>query len=411
MDREVREYISTCEACLIAKDIKVRTPMGTIEASRPLEVLAIDFTVLEKSNNGLENILVMTDVFSKWTLAVATRDQTANTVARVLIKEWFYRYGAPCRIHSDQGRDFESRLVKRLCELYGTVKSRCTAYHPQSNGQCERYNSTLHDLLRTLPEQSKKRWPEHLADVVFAYNSTPHASTGYSPFYVLFGRDPKLPADVLLGIDHTGPAVADMPEFIALHQQRLQDAYRLVKYRTEQAQERRKLYCDKHAKEAPLHLGQRVYYRKRGWKSRHKIQNAYHSEVYKVIGIMDGRDVYQIEHTDGFGDSKWVNRCELKVCPIVADRPNHGRGRQHAPEPIPQRTRDEYVESQSSDDLLFVPGRRTIAEQVDDHSVSEPETSSSSESEDITVRRSTRRGAGTHPNIHHEPRPVHSHRS
>lgn len=93
--------------------------MGHLLASSPNQILAIDFTLIEPSQNGMENVLVLTDVFSKYTQAVPTRDQRASTVAKVLANEWFYKFGIPSRIHSDQGRNFESTLIQQLCELYG----------------------------------------------------------------------------------------------------------------------------------------------------------------------------------------------------------------------------------------------------------------------------------------------------
>ena len=133
-------------------------------------------------------MLVLTDIFSKFVITVTTRDQTARTVAKVLIHEFFNRYGIPKRIHSDRGRSFENHIIEELCQLYGVIKSRTTPYHPQGNAQCERYNRTLHDLLRTLDEDHKQRWPEHLQSLTFMYNCTPHATTGFSP-YQLFLAD------------------------------------------------------------------------------------------------------------------------------------------------------------------------------------------------------------------------------
>ena len=144
-----------------------------------MEVVALDYTVLDKASNGLENALVITDIFSKWVVVVATKDQKASTVARVLVREWFSRFGPPLRIHSDRGRDFESKVVRSLCKMYGTSKSRTCSYRPQGNGQCERYNRTLHDLLRSLPSDKKKKWPMYLQEITYAYNTTPHRSTGY----------------------------------------------------------------------------------------------------------------------------------------------------------------------------------------------------------------------------------------
>ena len=177
---------------------KDTSKMGHLLATRPLETIAIDFTILEPASDGKENVLVITDVFTKFTQAIPTRDQRATTVADVLQREWFVRYGVPRRIHSDQGRNFESALIHELCELYNITKSHTTAYDPQGNAQCERFNSTMHGLLRSLSPEQKRQWPELLPELVQAYNSTPHASTGFSPHFLLFGEEPQLPVDALL---------------------------------------------------------------------------------------------------------------------------------------------------------------------------------------------------------------------
>ncbi len=136
MSSEITRWCQHCERCQHAKGLPSAHSsfMGHLLASRPNEVLAIDFTVLEPSRSGIENIMVMTDVFSKYTWGVATRDQRAETVAQVLVSEWFCRLGVPSRIHSYQGRNFEAVVIQQLCHLYGVEKSRTTPYHPAEHG-------------------------------------------------------------------------------------------------------------------------------------------------------------------------------------------------------------------------------------------------------------------------------------
>lgn len=130
-------------------------------------------------------------MFSKYTQAFATRDQKATTVAQILVHEWFYHLGVPTRIHSDQGRSFEGAVIQQ--------QTRTIPYQPQGNGQCERFNRTLHDLLRTLPPEQKSNWPTYLQQQTFAYNTTVHQSTGEQPYFLMFGLESQLPIDFLLG--------------------------------------------------------------------------------------------------------------------------------------------------------------------------------------------------------------------
>ena len=126
MHAGVEDWCKKCKWCVVAKTSqpKINTAMDSLLATKPLEVLAIDFTILGKASDGRENVLVMTDVFTKMAHAVPTRDQKASTVAQVFFQEWF-----PVRIHSDQGRNFESQVIQNLCKLYRIKKSRTTPYH------------------------------------------------------------------------------------------------------------------------------------------------------------------------------------------------------------------------------------------------------------------------------------------
>ena len=114
MTFHIAQYLAQCERCALAKPEQVKTPLGTIVAREPMEVVAVDFTVLEPASDGRENILVITDIFTKWTACVPTHDQKATTVARALSRKWFVRYGVPSRIHSDKGRSLEVQVVPNV---------------------------------------------------------------------------------------------------------------------------------------------------------------------------------------------------------------------------------------------------------------------------------------------------------
>ena len=165
-----------------------------------MELICIDFLSLERSKGGHEHRLVITDHFTRYTQAFPTRNQLAKTTAKVLFENFILHYGFPARIHSDQGRNFESTLIEELCSLAGIEKSRTTPYHPMGNGMTERFNQTLLNMLGTLEDHKKQDWKSFVAPLVHAYNSTRQDSTGFSPFFLMFGRHPSLAIDAYLGL-------------------------------------------------------------------------------------------------------------------------------------------------------------------------------------------------------------------
>ena len=291
MMADVADYCRTCGRCTLAKAGKKLHPtMSSLTATRPLEILAVDFTLLERSTGGIENVLVLTDVFTKYTQAIPTKDQKATTVARVLVKEWIVRFGVPERIHSDQGRNFESKVIQELCKIYGISKSRTSPYHPEGNGQCEHFNRTMHDRLRILPSEKKCKWPEFLPELGFAYNCTPHSTTGYSPYYLFFGREPTLPMDHLIGsASHT----EECKEWITEHQERLEQAFRLASARTEREALRRQTRNNLKASDTSIPVGSRVFLKNRV-QGRSKIQDVWDATPYKVVKQLDTGNTYVV---------------------------------------------------------------------------------------------------------------------
>lgn len=135
---EVESYCHSCLTCIQRKTLPVRAaPVSHLQSQKPLDLVCIEFLCLEPDTGGRNSILVVTDHFTHYAQAYPTRDQKASTVAKVLVEKFFIHYGLPVQIHSDQGRDFESRLVHQLCTLLGIKKSRTTPYHPQGDPQPE----------------------------------------------------------------------------------------------------------------------------------------------------------------------------------------------------------------------------------------------------------------------------------
>ena len=146
------------------------------------------------------NVLIVTDHFTKYAQAYVTPKQTAVIVAKTVCENFLVHYGWPKKILTDQGKSFENNLIWELCEL-AQVKKLCTSlYHSETNGQCEHFNATLIGMLGTLPTHAKKNWQEWIATFTHAYNCTVSSVTGFSPYFIMFGRTPKIPLDIEMGV-------------------------------------------------------------------------------------------------------------------------------------------------------------------------------------------------------------------
>jgi transposase InsO family protein len=326
MLKDISSYCEKCERCWIAKmGPRVVPRMCHLIAVRPLHMLAVDFTLLEKSSSGLENVLVLTDVFTKYTLAFATRDQKAQTVAKVLVQEWILKFGVPERLHSDCGRSFENSLIQELCSFYGISKTKTTPFHPQGNSQCERFNRTMHDLLRTLPPEQKKCWPKFLPSLCFTYNCTPHASTSYSPFFLMFGMHPRLPVDILLNQEDDQDSLST-DDWVEHHKKQIKEAHKLALENTQKKASQRKERHDQKAGDFDIPVGTKVLLRHRVL-GRNKIQDCWDPLQYIVVRRLDDcNNVYAVKPVDGVGHLRHVNRVNLKISsdvpqtePLISD--------------------------------------------------------------------------------------------
>jgi len=343
MAATVAEYVANCNTCSIAKEEypKPRPLMGKIEANRPWELLAMDFTLLDK-RMGIENVIIVTDTFTRYSFAFPTRDQKATTVAKLLKEQIFDKFGPPDRILSDQGRNFTSSVIRNLCSLYGIKKIRTSAYHPQGNGACERFNRTLHDLLVTLDEPAKKRWPNYLSGLVAIYNATPHATTGYSPFQLLFGREPKLPRDGK-SLDSTETTTDEWLRDLKDKHETLWNIAKILE-KKRKAQTRRSR--DKQAKISRWDVGQEVLLRNNLKLGRCKMQNQWYDDRWEIIEVLDDKTgIYKIRPSDGGNIERVENRLNLRSAPDLRPLGTKTKYRREidVTQPSPRKLRNRVI--------------------------------------------------------------------
>lgn len=315
MAKDVDNHCTKCNSCILRKtpSTQVSAPLVPIQSTYPLQLVSVDFLSLEAARSGVCNVLVMVDHFTRYAVAVPTLDQTAKTTAEVLWKHFIQPFGGFDQLHSDQGPNFESKVIQELCTLYGIKKSHTTPYHPAGNGQCERFNRTLLSMLGTLNDVQKEDWDCHVAELVHAYNNTPHSTTGYSPYYMMFGRHAKLPLDVLLGNGDGFSGTAD--SWVHHHHRRLATAYQQAQNQAVKAQASQKQGFDRRVKGEPLLPGQRVLVLNKRSRTRGKLDSKWERVPYVVVSQPNvDIPVYVVKSEGVNGQERVLHRNLLNPC-------------------------------------------------------------------------------------------------
>ena len=308
MHADVEHFIKNCKRCLLRKTPTTeRAPLTSIHTYQPLELLCVDYLTLEPCKGGTQNILVITDHFTKYAQAIPTKNQTAKTTAEALFKNFILHYGIPTTLHSDQGQQFESNIIQELCKLLNIKKSRTTPYHPMGNGTTERFNRTLLKMLGTLENELKSDWKSHIPALVHAYNSMPQETTGYSPYFLMFGREPRLPVDVAFGLD-TGNRTSKT-RYIEELRGRLQKSYDLAIKSSAKAKDRQKQHYDLRTRGAQIGEGDRVLVKIVAFDGKHKIADRWEEDPYIVKRKPNPEiPVYVVKKENGQGRERTLHR-------------------------------------------------------------------------------------------------------
>ncbi len=204
----VRRWCAACRECQL-----VNPPASPKAPLRPLPLMQVPFErigmdligPLERSARGHRFALVLVDYATRYPEAVALRNISAKSVAEALFS-MISRVGIPKEILTDQGMAFMSRTIRELYELLGIKLIRTSVYHPQTDGLVEQFNRTLKTMIRKFVHEDAKNWDKWLEPLLFAVREVPQASTGFSPFELLYGRQPRGVLDVLRETWEEGPS-------------------------------------------------------------------------------------------------------------------------------------------------------------------------------------------------------------
>ncbi|MCP4065802.1 MAG: transposase family protein, partial [Gammaproteobacteria bacterium] len=244
MEQHVLHYCRSCVICAErqGQGNRPKPPLTSVPLpTRPMELIAMDLLQIQGSK---ELVMVLVDYLTRYTWAYPITNKKAETVARVLVEQFYPAAGIPERVISDRGLEFTNKLVSVLDDFYGIERSLTTAYHPKSDGRVERMNRTLLDMLSKVSNAQGGRWQSHLGSCLLAYNCSVHSSTGLSPHYCLFGRVGIIPSSSELSkriSPHTW-TMQSWPDQLPHH---LRYVWRMAKQEGEKAAIQQKAQYDK----------------------------------------------------------------------------------------------------------------------------------------------------------------------
>ena len=300
MTRDLRNCIKKCSHCRKYEAAPPVAPMKPLTCSGPGELLHVDFTSIKetvplKEDPIIRNVLVLQDHFSKYVVAYVVKDQTARTTAETLRIGYFGLFSAPAYLVSDQGKAFTGHVITHLYELYGVQKLRTLPYHAQTNGQVERMNQTIICMIGKLEEDKKACWSEHLPELLMAYNATRSAVTGYSPYYLLFGRRPRIPVDYLFPTLRDSPHQTKMEVSVVAMQKRLKEAFTVARCLTSEEAAKQCRYYDRKAGAVALQPGDVVMVCTDGFVGKRKVKDRWEDEGFIVEPQLEDWPVYKVK--------------------------------------------------------------------------------------------------------------------
>ena len=281
---DTERFCRNCGPCNQFKRGKV-PKQGLLQDMRvgaPMERVQVDLTGPHPPANGYTYICTCICAFTKYVVAWPIRDKKATTVAKGLVEHVIIPLGTPYMILTDNGKEFENELWHEICRILGITKQRTTTYHPACNGAIERWHRSMNALLGKTVEVHQKDWPQRLPYVVSAYNGSVHESTGFTPNFLMFGRELNVAVDLTMG-NPSGPPQS-VNDYAAHLTGLMADAYEDVRVQLGRSAERQKQYYDFSAKPREFKAGDLVWlYSPRAFQNRTPKWSRCYSGPWEVV--------------------------------------------------------------------------------------------------------------------------------
>ena len=306
-------HVKTCAVCnRNKKGLKHhRAPLGKYHAGAPLDRVHIDILgPITTSENGNRYVLMLVDQFTKWLECWPLPNQTAEIVASRVVKGFISRFGCPLEIHSDQGSNFDSALFKSVCSLLEITKTHTTPYRPSTNGQMERYNRTLLQVIRCYIRAKQKIWDQDLEELTAAICCMKNRQTQFTANMMMLGREVRRPIDLMLGIEYANMRQNDPAQWVHKLRETLKQVHEVARTNLKSSIHRQKRDYDLRVNLKKYNIGDVVYKinsaSKVGqskklqspWLGPYLIEDS-HGTIYKIRSQKK---------------SEWIHHDRLKLC-------------------------------------------------------------------------------------------------
>lgn len=329
MRRDIKQVIARCAKCAINRDTMQHARPGDMPiATYPMQIMGMDLTgPFEASPEGNRYILTIIDHCTGWVEAKPIPSKCERNVLHFLDREFIPRFGTPEVIITDQGGEFNGRVLCDYMNKLNIDHRRTTPYHPQSNGKIERFHRTLKQIIRKLVTKWNSRWEEELGHALFAHRISTSIVTGYTPYFLMYGRRPRIPASSMLrrleGEDPT--VVGDRLDALA---SALKEAAR----NTEESRKHNKRRLEERATKEEIHPGDTIVVKN---AKQHAFDASWNPQ-YEVIRVTG--PVIKVRHQQS-GRIRTVNRARVRAVPrdIVWDIPPPTQPIRRATRFIPRR--------------------------------------------------------------------------